>query len=567
MRIFIELPTWLGDTVMVTPAIENLANYFNDSKITLIGSVIAIEALKNHPKVNKTYVDGDNHQIANEKLSSIKSFSSKEQLSQVFSSGIDHHLLLTKSGSVKLIRPTFTASYNNDTRQIVPSVTFPLGEELLLVDEQEQGISNLAFGMNDEQAMFIAFTQDGRLIKTTLIAEDDFNYDTEYEAIYQEIDYSTPVDDILMTPDMDMAFVRNGNYVSVFSLDDEYSVELKALISPVLKDNETITSMALLSGGSSLLIGTSEGEVSQWFEISTENGRQFSQVRTFNVSESEAVTGIYTEQFRKSFYTNTPSGEMGLFYTTSHADLWRGKLLESRPSALSISPRADGLILISPKSNQATTHQFNLQLFAVENEHPEVTWQALWQEVWYEGYPEPDYIWQSTSGTDDFEGKFSLVPITFGTMKAALYAMLFAVPIALTAAVYTAYFMTPGLRKKVKPTIEMMEALPTVILGFLAGLWLAPIIESYLPAVALLLLFLPLSTLATALVWHNLSKELKSKIPETWAPMILIPVMILAAYSAFALSPILESYYFGGDVRQFITNDIGISFDVSSRII
>ncbi len=56
MRIFIELPTWLGDTVMVTPAIENLANYFNDSEITLIGSVAAIETLINHPKVTKTYV-------------------------------------------------------------------------------------------------------------------------------------------------------------------------------------------------------------------------------------------------------------------------------------------------------------------------------------------------------------------------------------------------------------------------------------------------------------------------------------------------------------------------------
>jgi heptosyltransferase II len=56
MRIFIELPTWLGDTVMATPAIENLVNFFNDSEITLIGSFVAIEALKNHPKVTKTYV-------------------------------------------------------------------------------------------------------------------------------------------------------------------------------------------------------------------------------------------------------------------------------------------------------------------------------------------------------------------------------------------------------------------------------------------------------------------------------------------------------------------------------
>jgi heptosyltransferase II len=56
MKILIDLPTWLGDTVMATPAIENLVNFFNDSEITLIGSLVATEALKNHPKVTKTYV-------------------------------------------------------------------------------------------------------------------------------------------------------------------------------------------------------------------------------------------------------------------------------------------------------------------------------------------------------------------------------------------------------------------------------------------------------------------------------------------------------------------------------
>ena len=54
MRILIELPTWLGDAVMATPAIENLVNFYNEVEITLIGSLISIEALKNHPKVVKT---------------------------------------------------------------------------------------------------------------------------------------------------------------------------------------------------------------------------------------------------------------------------------------------------------------------------------------------------------------------------------------------------------------------------------------------------------------------------------------------------------------------------------
>jgi heptosyltransferase II len=61
MKVFIELPSWIGDTVMVTPAIENLAYFFNDLEITLIGSTTVIEILKNHPKVTKTYVLNKNY--------------------------------------------------------------------------------------------------------------------------------------------------------------------------------------------------------------------------------------------------------------------------------------------------------------------------------------------------------------------------------------------------------------------------------------------------------------------------------------------------------------------------
>ena len=56
MRILIELPTWLGDCVMATPAIENIVNYYSDPKITIIGSNVSLEILKNHPKVIKTIV-------------------------------------------------------------------------------------------------------------------------------------------------------------------------------------------------------------------------------------------------------------------------------------------------------------------------------------------------------------------------------------------------------------------------------------------------------------------------------------------------------------------------------
>ena len=65
----------------------------------------------------------------------------------------------------------------------------------------------------------------------------------------------------------------------------------------------------------------------------------------------------------------------------------------------------------------------------VHNEHPETSFGLpSGGEIWYEGYQEPDYIWQSSASTNDFEPKFSLSPLAFGTLKAAFYAMLIATP-------------------------------------------------------------------------------------------------------------------------------------------
>jgi phosphate transport system permease protein len=497
-----------------------------------------------------------------------------DEIAKVVPFGLDNKLLLTKQGDIQLIKPSFQATYTDNSREIVARVSFPLGESSLVVDETGEKLQQLDFAMDDEKVVFVGFTESSRLIYTQYIAEDEFSdSDSEYEILFTTVDSNiTNVDDIQISPDLTMAFIRSASTVYVYELGDD-EASLRATITPEFtQPNTQLTAMALLSGGSSLLLGDNDGQVSQWFEVATDNGRQFKQVRTFSsISEDDAnsdntITNIYPEQFRKSFYTLTASGDVNVFYTTSEAHLWQGKLTEQAMETLSIAPRADGLVLISSSDNNNAVEQ-TLQIFSVHNEHPEVTWHALWQEVWYEGYAQPDYIWQSTSGSDDFEGKFSLVPISFGTMKAALYAMLFAVPVALTAAIYTAYFMTPVLRKKVKPTIEMMEALPTVILGFLAGLWLAPIMEEYLPAIFLLFFFLPLSTLITAFAWHNLPRDMKIKIPETLAPLILIPIIILATYAAFALSPVLEATFFSGDMRQYITNDLGIDFDQRNALV
>lgn len=57
MKILIILPNWLGDALMATPAIEHLSSLYPDARFTFVGSFVAIEALKYHPKIEASFVD------------------------------------------------------------------------------------------------------------------------------------------------------------------------------------------------------------------------------------------------------------------------------------------------------------------------------------------------------------------------------------------------------------------------------------------------------------------------------------------------------------------------------
>lgn len=56
-KIFIEVPTWLGDAVMTTPAIENIIKCYPSSKLTIFGSYISTRLFINHPNVEKIIID------------------------------------------------------------------------------------------------------------------------------------------------------------------------------------------------------------------------------------------------------------------------------------------------------------------------------------------------------------------------------------------------------------------------------------------------------------------------------------------------------------------------------
>jgi phosphate transport system permease protein len=189
--------------------------------------------------------------------------------------------------------------------------------------------------------------------------------------------------------------------------------------------------------------------------------------------------------------------------------------------------------------------------------HPEITPKVLFSKVWYEGYDKPEWVWQSTAGTDLAESKYSLVPLVFGTMKAAFYAMLFGAPIALMAAIYTSEFVHRNVRATVKPAMEMMESLPTVVLGFIAALVLAPLVEEWISAVLLGFISLPVGLMLSAFVWQMLPVQMAIKLDGLPKFGFMMLMVVLSGLVAYPLGPVFEQALFYGDFKAWTGGNIG----------
>ena len=202
---------------------------------------------------------------------------------------------------------------------------------------------------------------------------------------------------------------------------------------------------------------------------------------------------------------------------------------------------------------------------------------ALFGKVWYEGVAQPAYVWQSTGGTDDVEPKLSLIPLIIGSLKGTVYAMLFAVPIALLAAIYTSQFLDPNWRVLMKPTMEIMASLPSVILGFLAALWLAPLLETRVPSFLLMLVCIPAAAFLFGSVWSTLPMGYRTWIKPGSEFLAFVPILVLVASIAWCLGPVLERLVFVvihpetgklvGDFRLWWPYVTGASFEQRNSLV
>lgn len=463
------------------------------------------------------------------------------------------------NGDISLGQVEYAITYPDNLRHIEAELDFPLGQEPLTLDEAGRAIRVLGLQVSDGGLYAAAELEDGTLRV--------ISFDRRENIMTGEISVEQTTAELPGFEGRARQILIDNRFRHLYVSDDAghiHHYDIGSLRSPqyrgavrVTEDGQ-VSEMALLNGTVSIIAGTTDGQVRQYFPVrDARNQHDLTHIRDFARYDAP-ITHIEAEHARRGFLVGDERGNLGIHHATASADVFDAPKTDGPLARIAISP-VNAMALLADENHQ-------LQVASVTNRHPGISFSSLWQKVWYEGSSQPRYVWQSSAGGDEFEPKMSLVPLTLGTLKAAFYAMLFATPLALMGAIYTAYFMSPKLRGKVKPTIEVMEALPTVILGFLAGLWLAPFVENRLPAVFSLLILMPIAMLAFAYLWSRLPERLRTAVPDGWEALLLMPTVILVGWACVSASPYVEILFFDGSLRQWLT-DNGFTYDQRNALV
>ena len=312
-----------------------------------------------------------------------------------------------------------------------------------------------------------------------------------------------------------------------------------------------VTSAAFLLGRSSLLIGDSKGTVGLWFRTKpanaeTSDGVVMRLARRFE-GDGSPVSSVGPAPRKRLVAMASEKGNLSVYYATN------GKLLAETDTdgaalrCVTITPKGDAVVGVAGGTFRS---------WRLDAEHPESSFGALFSRIWYEGYSEPEYAWQSSSGTDDFEPKLSLVPLIFGTLKATVYCMIFGLPMAILAAIYTSEFMPRKARATVKPMIEMMASLPSVVLGFLAAVIFAPFISEVVPATIAAIVLIPLSLVLGSCLWQMLPRAIAIR-GAPYRAFAMGGMVVGAIGAATIVGPFVERVLFAGDVKEWLSGTSG----------
>jgi phosphate transport system permease protein len=332
----------------------------------------------------------------------------------------------------------------------------------------------------------------------------------------------------------------------------------------------SVTAVERLFGGVALAVGDAAGRVRVLFSTrgaaddvaasGAGDGLRMAEARVFDPpsGKSSAVVAIAASPRSRLFAASDATGAVRLLQSTTGREVIS---LPAPHAAADAAPTlvADHLCMASGENRLVAAGQGSLIAWSINPGYHEVSPASLLTPVWYENYAAASHAWETT-GHEAFESKFGLVPLIFGTIKATLYSMLFATPVAILAAIYASQFMHPRWKSRIKPTIEMMASLPSVVLGFMAGLVFSPVIERGLMPLITGFFVMPAAILLAAHLWQLIPSGWRTRHPGWRLVAVACGALPAGIWLSRIAAPLVERWLFGGDVAGWLDGRGGSGF-------
>jgi phosphate transport system permease protein len=465
------------------------------------------------------------------------------------------------SGNVALFRLNYNIRFDeNDNRIITPELSLTGFHK---IDSLNSQLIKIDYQLNeDDQPSVVAITSDKRVIFYSRYQEYSLLGDGEMIEYLHDIsnDIGGSPTDISMDAEGEKLFVSTSDgELLYFDISDKSSPELLSKIRA--NENQIpITAIHFILGDQSIIVGDSLGNLQSFMKVldeGSEQGWKLVKAHTFE-KQNSPITSIAASSRNKSFIAGSKEGTSNIYFLTTEKTVLKINERKVPVRNVTIAPKSNGAMILYADGL--------LSNYVIDDPHPEVSMNILFGKIWYEGYKQPEYVWQSTGGSDAFEPKLSLIPLILGTLKGTFYALLFAIPLALLGALYLSTFSHPNLKRKVKPIVELMAALPSVVIGFIGGLWLAPLLERILPGLLLSVLVLPLMIFIGVTTWNRFPK-LRFGLKDGYEVVFIIPLLILGVMISIEISPLFESLAFGGDYRIWLSEYLNQNYDQRNSIV
>ncbi|MEX2333260.1 MAG: hypothetical protein WD600_03320, partial [Pseudohongiella sp.] len=305
---------------------------------------------------------------------SVTSFGAAEAISNTTVFGFSN-------GEAVVARHAFDITFPGNVRSISPQMQFPLGETPIVIDEQGSALRLIAVENMQRGAggtAVAAITDDGRLLLA--------NITTRTNLLSGAVQVNRTVNTLPGFPGRAEKLLLDKSLRNLFVIDDRGLVHYYDITTPAqarlvqsvdVGGGSRVTAAEFLVGAVSIIFGTEQGDLSQWFLVRDEqNEYSLEEVRQFN-SHGAAITAIAPEYTRKGFVAIDDSGQLGVHYGTSARTLFLDSVSEQPLRQVAISQINTGLLWLDGQGDVVSADLWN--------EHPQLSWDAMWNKVWYEG--------------------------------------------------------------------------------------------------------------------------------------------------------------------------------------